>query len=67
MSEKQFESFIEEILDIKRLLILALLNNKIENGTIAKTLGVSEGRVSQIMSPGKYKKGRNKNDATGKK
>jgi DNA-directed RNA polymerase specialized sigma subunit len=46
--------------DIKRLLILFYKNSKLQNKSISEVLGISEGRLSQIMSPNKYKKGKKK-------
>ena len=66
MTDKQFEKLFEEILDTKRLLILLLQSNKVKNNSIAGALGITDGRLSQIMSPSKYRKGKKKNDETEK-
>ena len=42
---------LKELRDIKRLLILLLKANDVDQRDIAKVLGVTEGRVSQIINP----------------
>jgi DNA-directed RNA polymerase specialized sigma subunit len=65
MTEKHIDKLNLELAEIKRLLILTLQEKPIKNTKIAEVLGISEGRLSQIMSPNKYKKGKNKNAKSG--
>ncbi|NQU98996.1 hypothetical protein HQ533_06050 [Candidatus Woesearchaeota archaeon] len=44
----------EELQDIKALIILALQKMKIDNTAIGKALGISKGRVSQLLDKKKY-------------
>ncbi len=41
---------------IKTLLILLVSKSGVEQKDIAKAMGISEGRLSQILNPKKYKK-----------
>ncbi len=41
---------------IKMLLILLVSKSGVEQKDIAKTMGISRGRLSQILNPKKYKK-----------
>lgn len=54
--EKQLKGIKSEIENIKKLLILLLKHFKVNGRAIATTLGVSEGRLSQVASKKKYKK-----------
>lgn len=42
---------LKELRNIKKLLILLLQANKVDQGVIAKTLGVSQPAVSQMLNP----------------
>ena len=56
LDKKQFEELKEEVVTIKRLIVLALQKSDIKGDLIAKALGVSQGRLSQLMAIKKYKK-----------
>lgn len=57
MDKKQFGRLLEELTMIKNLLVLDLQHNpKIKGELIAKALGISQGRLSQMMAIKKYKK-----------
>lgn len=56
MDEKQFNKLMDELKSIKNLLILNLQKTDVKGDLIAKAIGVSPGRLSQIMSTKKYKK-----------
>jgi DNA-directed RNA polymerase specialized sigma subunit len=47
---------LKELRDIKKLLILLLKANKVDQREIAEVLGLTEGRISQLLNP-KGKKG----------
>jgi predicted transcriptional regulator len=47
---------IEELEAIKKLLIVGLQNSGVKGTTIAKALGITPGRLSQIISIKEYKK-----------
>lgn len=42
---------LRELRDMKRLLILLLKSHDVDQKEIAKVLGVTEGRVSQMLNP----------------
>ncbi|MGD0477739.1 MAG: hypothetical protein ABSB29_06195 [Nitrososphaerales archaeon] len=42
---------IDELRDIKKLLILLLKANDVDQRDVARVLGITEGRVSQILNP----------------
>jgi Mn-dependent DtxR family transcriptional regulator len=44
----------EDYEDLKALLLLLLRANKVDNEDIAKALGVSGGRISQMLDANKY-------------
>ncbi|MCH7568645.1 MAG: hypothetical protein IIA87_04450 [Nanoarchaeota archaeon] len=56
MDDKKFNKLYEELRAIKSLLVLNLQNAGIESKAIAKALGMSAGRLSQIHATKKYKK-----------
>jgi len=56
MDDKKFNKLVEELKAIKSLLVLNLQNSGIESKSIAKALGVSAGRISQMHSTKQYKK-----------
>jgi DNA-directed RNA polymerase specialized sigma24 family protein len=49
------ERLLESMDMIKRLLILLVDKFGVEKSDIAKALGISQGRLSQILNPKKYK------------
>ena len=59
MDDKQFKKFSEDLDSIKKLLVLLLKKDdeRVKGDLIAKALGISEGRLSQIFPQKKYKKG----------
>lgn len=58
MNDKKLEQILNELSAIKRLLILLLQQQEIKVENIAKALGVSVGRVSQMAPATRYKKRR---------
>ncbi len=60
--EKQFKKLSDDLDAIKKLLVLLLKKNneKIRGDLIAKALGISEGRLSQIFPQKRYKKSKSK-------
>jgi len=61
MNDKQFNELKEELISIKKLLVLGLQKSGIQGGAIASALGISQGRLSQIAATKKYKKRRDGN------
>lgn len=55
MSDKKIDQIANDLSAIKRLLILLLQHKDVKGGNIAKALGVSKGRVSQMSSTRKNK------------
>ncbi len=55
MSDKKLDQIANDLSAIKRLLILLLQHKDVKGSNIAKALGVSKGRVSQMASTKKYK------------
>ncbi|MBI4147753.1 hypothetical protein HY490_00510 [Candidatus Woesearchaeota archaeon] len=56
MDDKQFRVLCEELQAIKNLLVLILRQKEVKGSLIAKALGVSEGRLSQLLPNKTYKK-----------
>ncbi len=56
MNDKQLEQIANELGGIKKLLILLLQQQDVKVEPIAKALGVSTGRVSQMVPTRKNKK-----------
>ena len=54
--EIESKRLIKEVEDIKKLMILLLKHFKVGGEAISSTLGVSQGRLSQVASKTKYKK-----------
>jgi len=54
MEDKQFKELKEEVVAIKRLIVLALQKSDIKGSLIAKSLGVSPGELSKMMDAKKY-------------
>ncbi len=57
MEEKQFKKLSSDLDAIKKLLVLMLKKDEVKGDLIAKAMGMSEGRLSQIFPQKKYKKG----------
>ena len=56
MEEKQFKKLMEELKAIKNLLVLSLQKTEVKGELIANALGISTGRLSQLLATKKYKK-----------
>ena len=56
LSEKQLKLLRSDLNSIKNLLVLLLKSTEVKGSLIAKAMGVSEGRLSQIFPQKKYKK-----------
>jgi DNA-directed RNA polymerase specialized sigma subunit len=56
MNNKKLDQILNELGAIKKLFILLLQQQEVKVENIAKALGVSEGRVSQMAPTKKYKK-----------
>jgi DNA-directed RNA polymerase specialized sigma subunit len=56
MNDKKLDQILNELGAIKKLFILLLQQQEVKVENIAKALGVSEGRVSQMAPTKKYKK-----------
>lgn len=56
MNDKQCEVLRKELEAIKRLLALLLKENNVRGNLIAKAMGVTGARLSQILPQKKYKK-----------
>lgn len=54
MSNQEIIKIKRELQDLKALMILFLQNLKIDNETIGKAMGVSPGKVSQLIDKKKY-------------
>lgn len=59
MDKEQLQQLTKELKDIKNLLVLLLRQNEAKEENIANALGITQGRLSQIL-PLKLKK--NKKD-----
>ncbi len=64
MNDKKLDQIAEDLGAIKRLLVLLLQHQDVKGENIARALGVSKGRVSQMASTKKYKKRSDKSDAS---
>lgn len=56
LDEKQLKLLRSDLDSIKKLLVLLLKNSDIKGSLIAKAMGISQGRLSQIFPQKKYKK-----------
>jgi predicted transcriptional regulator len=56
MNDKKLDQIANDLSAIKRLLVLLLQHQEVKGENIAKALGVSKGRVSQMASTKKYKR-----------
>jgi len=56
LDEKQLKLLRSDLDSIKKLLVLVLKNSDVKGNLIAKAMGISEARLSQISSQKKYKK-----------
>jgi predicted XRE-type DNA-binding protein len=45
------DDVVKELRDIKRLLVLLLQTNEVDQGAISKALRISQPAVSQMMNP----------------
>ena len=54
MADKEIEAIKKELEDVKALLIIFLQNLKIDNQKIADAIGMSPGRISQLINKNKY-------------
>ena len=54
--ERELKELKAEVTSIKNLLILGLLNQEVQGKDIAKVLGITPGRLSQMFSTKKSKK-----------
>ena len=54
MSNNELKELKKDVEDIKALLILFLQKIEVENPKIADAIGMSPGRVSQIINKNKY-------------
>ncbi|MDO8622907.1 MAG: hypothetical protein Q7R52_01570 [archaeon] len=54
MAEKEIENIQRELEDVKALLIIFLQNLKVDNQKIADAIGMSPGRISQLINKNKY-------------
>jgi len=54
MADKEIESIRRELEDVKALLIVFLQNLKVDNQKIADAIGMSSGRISQLINKNKY-------------
>lgn len=52
--QKELNNIANELIAIKKLLILLLQNSEIKNMDIANVLGISSGRLTQILDTRKY-------------
>lgn len=55
MNDKKLDQIANDLGAIKRLLVLLLQHQEVKGENIAKALGVTKGRVSQMASTRKYK------------
>lgn len=53
--QEEVDPVVKELMDIKRLLIVALLKDGMQQGTIAATLGVSDATISLMFPKGMTK------------
>jgi len=56
LDEKQLKLLRSDLDSIKKLLVLLLKNSDIKGNLIAKAMGISQSRLSQIFPQQKYKK-----------
>lgn len=54
MVEKEIEEIRRELGDVKALLIIFLQNLKVDNQKISDAIGMSPGRISQLINKNKY-------------
>ena len=52
--EKKLNEIKDELIAIKKLMIVGLQNTGIQGSTIANALGISPGRLSQIAATKRY-------------
>ena len=56
MNDAEFNELKEELIAIKKLLIVGLQKAGVQGSAIATALGISPGRLSQIAATKKYAK-----------
>jgi len=56
LDDKQLRLLRSDLDSIKKLIVLLLKNSDIKGDLIAKAMGISQGRLSQIFPQKKYKK-----------
>ena len=56
MDDDKLDQVIDELGSIKKLLILLLQKQEVKGGSIAKALGITQGRLSQMVPTRKNKK-----------
>jgi DNA-directed RNA polymerase specialized sigma subunit len=56
MNDKKLDQIANDLSAIKRLLVLLLQHQEVKGKNIAKALGVSKGRVSQMAATKEYKR-----------
>lgn len=56
LDQNQLKLLRSDLDSIKKLLVLLLKNSDIKGDSIAKAMGISQGRLSQIFPQKKYKK-----------
>jgi plasmid maintenance system antidote protein VapI len=54
MANKESDGIKKELEDVKALLIVFLQNLKVDNQKIADAIGMSPGRISQLINKNKY-------------
>ncbi|MEK6925586.1 MAG: hypothetical protein AABW71_05110 [Nanoarchaeota archaeon] len=54
VDQKEFDDLKKDVEDIKALLILFLQKIEVDNQKIADAIGMSAGRVSQLINKNKY-------------
>jgi len=56
MAQDEKKELFENLNTIKMLLVLLVDKLGVDKRDIAKTLGITQGRLSQLLNPKKYKK-----------
>ena len=55
LTDKEKEDLLNNIDILKRLIILLLIKQDVDQKDIAKALGITPGTLSKILNPGKYR------------
>ncbi len=61
MDHKQFKRITDDLDSIKKLLALLLRSQKVRGDVIANAMGMTQGRLSQLISPPKNKRAKSDN------